>query len=197
MEKLKKRAKKRFLDDLCFLFLFVNKWWQFLSSYVILVNNHHSGVGILSLEVLLRIQIIGLVSIATNAVISMSGVCSGWGLEAVSRAILYFLQGKCICLFLNVSLMQSFLPSLYFLSPTELSSSHLVHMALSAWVHLTYEIHRLWIIDLLVYILTRWELDSFIKSLNTLPSWAIGPCWFELAVGERRYGQKRQSWTST
>jgi len=52
------------------------------------------------------------------------------------------------------------------------------------------------IIDLLVQILTAWELDSLIRSLETLASWVMASFWLKTAVGGNSHGQKRQSWTS-
>ena len=51
------------------------------------------------------------------------------------------------------------------------------------------------IIDLLVQILTTWELDSLIRSLETLTSWVMASFWLK-AAGGKSCGQRRQSWTS-
>ena len=102
-----------------------------------------------------------------------------------------------LSLFLCVSLLHSFLPCfLYFLSPTEFPSFLLVHIAIFTWVQLTYMNHYLQIIDLLVQILTTWELDSLIRSLETLASWVMASFWLKTAVGGNSHGQKRQSWIS-
>lgn len=47
------------------------------SSYLILVSNSYSNVGILSLEVLIGMQIISLLSTALNAVVSNDDTCFG------------------------------------------------------------------------------------------------------------------------
>lgn len=47
------------------------------SSYLILVSNSYSNVGILSLEVLIGMQIISLLSPVLNAVVSNDGTCFG------------------------------------------------------------------------------------------------------------------------
>ena len=73
---------------------------------------------------------------------------------------------------------------------------HILLCKLLDSVELIHRIHRLQITDLLVQILTKWNLNSLIKSLDTPESWVLGPFWLELDVGWRGCGQKTETWTS-
>lgn len=156
-----------------FLLLPVNKWWQFSSSYLILVNKSHLGVGILSLEILIVIKINGLLSPATNAIVSTNGMCFSREFEAESRAIPPFLQGRFCCpcfLVLVYSFLFFFFYSFSQWSFLILYLCRQLIRALSTEVQLSYKIHCLKITDLLVQTLTKWHLDNLIRS-----SWDMGP----------------------